>query len=137
MTASREQRIEILTRAAKAKHETAVRRAERGLCQLIKQNEPVTFRSVARAGGVSLDFLYRHDELRARIQQLRAQQQRHPVAAGPQPCVTGTASNVVTSLTAKLRDARQEVADLKAQLAVAHGELLALRRQLPGAATDR
>jgi len=43
---------------------------------------------------------------------------------------------VVATLTAKLRQARNEVADLKTQLAVAHGELLALRRQLP-ATTDR
>jgi hypothetical protein len=41
---------------------------------------------------------------------------------------------VVVALTARLRDARGEVAELKAQLAAAHGELLALRRQLPQAA---
>jgi hypothetical protein len=40
---------------------------------------------------------------------------------------------VVVALTARLRDARNEVAELKAQLAAAHGELLALRRQLPQA----
>ena len=42
---------------------------------------------------------------------------------------------MVVALTARLREARGEVAELKAQLAAAHGELLALRRQLPQAAS--
>ena len=79
---------------------------------------------------MSVDFLYRHPELRARIEHLRSRQQQTP---SPLPHARGGRDDrgVVVALTARLREARGEVAELKAQLAAAHGELLALRRQLP------
>jgi len=93
---------------------------------------------VAAAGGVSVDFLYRHVELRGRIEHLRTRQQAKPLPASTAPDPTASPeANVVTALTASLRQARNEVAGLKTQLAVAHGDLLALRRLLPPAATDR
>jgi hypothetical protein len=129
-------RAEVLRQAAAAKRAAATARAEAGLRQLIKANADINFRAVAEAGGVSVDFLYRHRELRDRIELLRSRQQakRSSSPAGEEEAAA-TNSQVVRSLTAKLREARNEVVDLKAQLAVAHGELLALRRQLPGAAT--
>ena len=119
-------RVGNLTRAAQAKRHAAIIRAEAGLRTLIKSNAPVNFRSVAKAGGVSLDFLYRNDELRRRIEQLRAQQ--NPAPTRVQTTVPAEANSVVASLTARLREAHVENLDLRAQLAVAHGALLALRR---------
>jgi predicted Zn-dependent protease len=90
-----------------------------------------TFRAVAKAAGVSVDFLYRHPDLRARIEHLRSRQQAAPPLAKPEP---GRADRgVLVALTARLRESYGEVAELKTQLAAAHGELLALRRQLPEA----
>jgi predicted Zn-dependent protease len=124
-----ERRAEALRQAAQAKHQAATKRAEAALRKLIKSGEEINFRTVATAAGVSVDFLYRHPQLRQRIEHLRARQQKAPAAATPQP---GPADRgVVVALTARLREARSEVAELKAQLAAAHGELLALRRQLP------
>jgi hypothetical protein len=60
-------RIATLRQAAAAKREAAAARAEAGIRKLAKTGQPVTFRAVAAAGGVSVDFLYRHPELRARI----------------------------------------------------------------------
>jgi hypothetical protein len=120
---SADRRAEVLRQAAQDKRAAATKRAEAGLRALIKNGEPVNFRAVASAAGVSVDFLYRHRELRARIEHLRARQQP-------------TDDNVVATLTARLREARRENADLKAQLAAAHGELLALRRQLPAATSQ-
>jgi hypothetical protein len=131
-------RAETLRRAAVAKRAAAVARAEAGLRKLIKTDAQINFRAVAQTAGVSVDFLYRHRELRDRIEHLRSRQQAKPPsppAKNDQPGDTNT--TVVSALTAKLRQARSEVADLKAQLAVAHGELLALRRQRPGAVDDR
>jgi len=124
-----ERRAEALRQAAQAKHQEATKRAEAALRKLIKSGEEINFRTVATAAGVSVDFLYRHPQLRQRIEHVRARQQKAPAAATPQP---GPADRgVVVALTARLREARSEVAELKAQLAAAHGELLALRRQLP------
>ena len=64
-------RIATLRQAAAAKRDAAAARAETGIRALTKTGQPITFRAVAAAGGVSVDFLYRHPELRARIERLR------------------------------------------------------------------
>lgn len=131
-------RAEVLRQAAAAKRAAAVARAETGLRKLIKNNAEINFRAVAQAAGVSVDFLYRHRELRERIELLRSRQQaKSPSSPVGHEQTADSNTSVVSTLSAKLRQAREEVADLKAQLAAAHGELLFLRRQAPGAARDR
>jgi hypothetical protein len=130
---SAERRAEVLRHAAQAKRAAATKRAEAALRKLIKTGEQINFRTVSNAAGVSVDFLYRHPELRPRIEHLRSRQQNAspPAAAVPEPGRDDR--GVLVALTARLREARGEVAELKAQLAAAHGELLVLRRQLPQA----
>lgn len=125
-----EHRAQVLRQAAQAKHAAATKRAEVALRKLIKAGDEINFRAVATAAGVSVDFLYRQPELRARIEHLRSRRQKtpSPAAGTPEP---HRDDRVVVALTARLRDARGEIAELKAQLAAAHGELLALRRRLP------
>jgi Family of unknown function (DUF6262) len=130
---SAERRAQVLRAAAQAKHVAATKRAEAALRKLIKTGAQINFRAVAAAAGVSVDFLYRHPELRARIEHLRSRQNAAPPPAAAQPEPGRNDRGVVVALTARLREARGEVAELKAQLAAAHGELLALRRQLPAA----
>jgi len=129
-------KIATLRQAAAAKHQAATARAETGIRKLTKTGQPVTFRAVAAASGVSVDFLYRHPELRARIERLRGHQ---PAPSAP-PGNPG-ASSVVATLTARLTELRRELAETKAQLAAAHGELLALRRHpgnaVPGDGSSR
>ena len=125
-------RIATLRQAAAAKRDAAVARAEAGIRALAKTGQPITFRAVAAAGGVSVDFLYRHPELRARIERLRGHK---PAPTGHPPGEPGDhASGVVATLTARLTELRRELAETKAQLAAAHGELLALRRHPANAA---
>jgi hypothetical protein len=90
------------------------------------------FRGLAHAAGVSLDFLYRHPDLRRRVEYLRAQQDQSrrpaPAAAPDEP------RNVVCALTAQIsqlkRQHRAEIDALNQALQAAHGENLTLRRQL-------
>ena len=123
-----ERRASALRQAAQAKRQAAVARAETAIRALIKNKEEINFRSVARAAGVSLDFLYGNDDLRKRIEKLRSQQKARPVPA-PAP-----ANDIVHILTEKLRRERDTrrttVSELEEQLAAAHGELLRLRRLL-------
>jgi hypothetical protein len=99
---------------------------------MIRRHQPITFRGLAHTAGVSLDFLYRHADLRRRVEQLRAQQGQSkrptPVAAPDHP------SNVVRALTAQIselkRHHRAEIDALNQALQAAHGENLTLRRQL-------
>ncbi len=125
-----------LRAAAQRKHHAATRRAETALDALISTGEPITFRGLAKTGGVSIDFLYR-SPLRARVEQLRADQQATlPRRAVHQPETDHPASqsSVVRALTAQLADLkrhhRAEINRLETALAAAQGENLQLRRQL-------
>lgn len=124
---------ENLRAAAQRKSQVTIKRAETALRKMIKDSEPITFRGVARTAGCSIDFLYDNPELRQRIEHLRSQQQRKP----PAPAVAGVevdSSNVVRALTTQLaelrRRHREEIDELRAALAAAHGENLQLRRKL-------
>ncbi len=130
---ARERRAAALRRAAQAKRQAAITRTDTAIRQLIKDKQQINFRSVARAAGVSLDFLYASTSLRQRIEKLRAQETAAARPPAPQ-AATATESDLVHSLTARLREERAarrtSVTDLEEQLAAAHGELLRLRRLL-------
>lgn len=123
-----------LRQAAARKSAAAQTRAEQGLREIIRRNEPITFRGLAQTAGVSLDFLYRCTPIRQRVQQLRAQQQNTPPPAAATPTRDETPSSVVRTLTAQLtelkRRHRDEINALKQALEAAHGENLELRRRL-------
>jgi hypothetical protein len=130
-----------LRRAAARKSAAALARAEHGLRTMLGSGQPVTFRGLAQTASVSLDFLYRHPELRGRIERLRAQQQARPPAP-PAQIDPDQPSSVIRTLTTQLTDLkrrhREEIHALQQALEAAHGENLELRRRLPAAtsATD-
>jgi len=123
---------ENLRAAAQRKSQATTKRAETGLRQMIKNGDPITFRRVARTAGCSIDFLYGNPELRGRIEHLRSQQQAKPAPAPTN--ASSDDSNVIRALTAQLaelrRRHREEIDELRAALAAAHGENLELRRKL-------
>jgi hypothetical protein len=133
MTQQRAGNIGNLKAAAARRHQAAEARADAGLQKLTRSGQQVTFRGVAKAAGVSLEFLYNHPQLRSRIEHLRAQQQTTAPPARPAPD-PGAASSVIRTLTAELTDSkarhRAEVEQLRQALAAAHGENLLLRRRL-------
>lgn len=122
-----------LRQAAARKSAAAQAKAEQALREMVRGNQPITFRGLAKTAGVSLDFLYRCAPIRQRVEHLRAQQQNTPP---PAPSTTGqdTTSSVVRTLTAQLGTLKQrhrdEVAQLKQALEAAQGEVLELRRRL-------
>ncbi|MGW9121786.1 DUF6262 family protein [Streptomyces sp. NPDC055663] len=87
-----------LRQAAARKSGTAQARAEKGLREMIRRGQPITFRGLAQTTGVSLDFLYRCTELRRRVEQLRKQQRNHPPRPATQP-PNDSPSSVVRTLT--------------------------------------
>ncbi len=88
---------------------------------------------MARASGVSIDFLYRNPQLRQRVQQLRdqraqARQVATPDAAPGEPGVVAVLRARLQERAGKEQELRVRVRDLEQQLAVAHLEVLTLRR---------
>lgn len=129
-----ERRASALRRAAQAKRQAATARAETAIRQLVKNKQEINFRSVARAGGVSIDFLYASADLRHRIESLRTQQAAHGPSRTARPETSDPGESIIQVLTTKLREERAGrhavVQDLEQRLAAAHGELLRLRRVL-------
>jgi hypothetical protein len=127
-----ERRAAALRQAAQAKRQAAVTRTETAIRALVKSQQDINFRTVARAAGVSLDFLYGNDDLRTRIEKLRDQQKARPARDPGQE--HADSSDIVHILTEKLRlerdTRRTTVGQLEEQLAAAHGELLRFRRLL-------
>ena len=127
-----------LRKAAARKSAATQARAEQGLIQMLREGQPITFRGLAQTAGVSLDFLYRHDDIRRRVEHLRAQQQTRSdrpdrINDSDHP------SSIVRTLTAQLaeikRRHREEIQEIKRALEAAHGENLELRRRLTHAAS--
>ena len=132
MTASKPGNLANLQKAAAARTAAAAARAEAALDRMLRTGQPVTFRGLAAAASVSLDFLYRNPAIRQRVEHLRAQQQA-PAAQQPgtRPDQPG---NIVAALTGELtqlkRRHHEQVAELQRALQTAHGENLLLRRRL-------
>jgi len=114
-----------LRAAAQRKRQAATERAQTALDALITAGEPITFRGLAKTAGVSIDFLYR-SPLRARVEQLRAEQQRTPPApAEPEPEAPPSPA-LMETLTAR----RDTATDPELRLLV-HEQLMSVRRALP------
>jgi hypothetical protein len=122
-----------LRRAAARKRREAYERADAAIKQLASGGKPVGFTAVAAAAPCSTDFLYRHPELRSRIEDLRAERGT-AVAPALLSDDAGGRSSVVGKLTEQLAHIRarhrDEVAELRRALEVAHGEIIDLRRRL-------
>ena len=130
MIDDRARRSATLNAAAKAKSRTKTAAAEQAIRALIKRGEPITFQAICREAGVSQAFLYKHPDLRSRIEQLRDQAQP-PTRVPRQPTNTDAVVFTLTSQIDQLKkQQRQEVQALRAALEQAHGENLNLRREL-------
>lgn len=120
-----------LVAAARKRRAATLERARDALRRLEASGERVTFPSVAAAAGVSRSWLYAEADIRAEIDRLRAQQ--HAAPSRPVP-VRQRASEA--SLLRRLELAHERARALEAenrqlrqQLARAHGDLRAARRQ--------
>ena len=114
---------EPLTRAAAARHQRAVERAERALRDLDIDSAQITFQSVAQRAGVSRQWLYTQPALRSEIERLR---DRPPARAGGIPArQRATAASLrqrAETLRAENQRLREENARLKAELGFAYGQ---------------
>lgn len=123
-----------LAAAAAAKHDAAITRARAALRRIERSGAPITFASAAAEAGVSRAWLYSQPDIRAAINKLRDLNGR---SAGP-PVPSrqrGTEAGLLRRLEAahsRSADLGREVADLREQLAAAHGMIRDLRAGRPG-----
>jgi hypothetical protein len=112
-----------LAAAAARKREHTLERAHAAVRDLDHRGETISFQAVARHARVSRQWLYTQPELRAEIERLRA---RHPPAAARVPDAERAREASLrqrnTTLLAENRRLRDQIAELRAELAVAYGQ---------------
>jgi hypothetical protein len=123
-----DRRADALRDAASARSVVVVERARHAIRELERRDARISFQAVAAEAGISRAFLYGHAELRAAIEQLRDQRQRTPSRLPTRERASEE------SLRARLRGMleenkrlRSENAQLRDELALAHGEVRELK----------
>jgi Family of unknown function (DUF6262) len=123
-----------LAEATRRRRENAENAVRQALAEARKTGKPVTVAGTAAAAGVSPDFIYRHPELRSTVEALRRARRYPAKPSEDHPDSQAADSPLVRRLFRQLAELRckhrEEVAELRRALEAAHGELLALRRQL-------
>lgn len=111
-----------LVNAAARRSERTLERARRALREIDAAGEPISFQAVARAAGVSRQWLYKQPELRAEIERLRAQA---PVVfdgiPARQRATEASLRQRVQMLRVENQRLRDENSALRAELALAYG----------------
>ena len=115
-------RANALRGAAGARSVAAEQRTRQALADLDRRGLAISFQAVATEAGVSRAFLYAHPQLRDAIEQLRGQAQ-HPPSRLP---AQSTRARLRSTLEENKR-LRAENAQLRDELALAHGEVRELK----------
>jgi hypothetical protein len=114
---------EQLGKAAAARHDRAVARAEKALRALDHDGAAISFQAVARRAGVSRQWLYTQPALREEIQRLRDRgPARSESVPARQRASEASLRQRVESLRAENQRLREENASLKQELAIAYGQ---------------
>ncbi len=102
------------------------KRVDETITQLLREQQAITFSSVAKAAGVSKAYLYSQSDLRERIEALRQQAMEQVVrerAAHPTPGKTdGSRDLVILAKDRRIKELETENRKLQQQLKVALGK---------------
>ena len=123
-----DRRADALRDAASARSLVVVERARHAIRELERRGATVSFQAVAAEAGVSRAFLYGHAELRAAIEQLRDQHRRTPSRLPTRERASEESMRArLRGMLEENRRLRSENAQLRDELAIAHGEVRELR----------
>jgi hypothetical protein len=112
-----------LAAASAQKHDDVITRANSALRDLDRTGMAINFQTVARAGGVSRQWLYQQPDLRREIEQLRrAGRDTAPGVPSAQRATEASLRQRVRSLLDENHRLRCETGELRAELALAYGQ---------------
>ena len=108
---------------SKKKQQNVVQKVDEAIQQLIKVKGKINFNSVAEEAGVSKPYLYKHVEIRERIDTLRKQQEGLPSLRQVKQEMTNASKDVLIAAKNKhIRELQVEVKRLKDILKRRYGE---------------
>lgn len=106
-------RIQALQEAANKKAKEAYERVEKTLMRMIQENQKINFQTVANSAKVSPAYLYKHPEIKSRIQTLREQQKKQ---AKNNKCIPASANSqavIIFNLREEIKRVRNENLELR------------------------
>lgn len=106
-------RIAALKTAAVAKQQRAAEGLEKAIDKLIQSNEPMSFANVAREAGVSISYLYKYPKVKARILELRNQQQQVGKPNKPQTASDASKTVIITELRERIKKLEADLTGLR------------------------
>jgi len=125
MTRSWERNVDGLRAHAQQKAAETGRRAEAAIAQLLKEQRPINFKTVAKTAGISTAWLYGNEVLKQRIMHLRAEVLPAVQVKIPPREQASSASKdtMIAALRQRIGKLEKENSDLKRQVEVANGLL--------------
>ncbi len=117
--------VEGLRTHAQTKAEATRQRAEEAIAQLIKEQRPINFKTVAETAAISTAWLYGNQDLKQRIMHLRTQQTPKAQVKLPVHEQASNASKeaVIAAFRKRIKELEAENRGLKRQVEVAYGLL--------------
>lgn len=106
-------KIEALQEAAAQKAKESAERVEKALERMIKQGQIISFKSVAQSANVSTAYLYKQEDLRNRIENLRDQQKQRPKSKQPPAASDNSKSVIISTLREENKKLRAEIEGLR------------------------
>ena len=106
-------KIEALQEAAALKAKSSAERVERALDKMLKQGQVINFKSVGDVANVSTAYLYKHPELRNRIETLRDKQKNSSKPKQPPPASDNSKAVIIYNLRAENKKLRTDIDELR------------------------
>ncbi len=111
---TKESRIETLKKTQEARKEDALFKVNKAIERLQKIGAKINFQTVAKEANVSVPYLYKYPELKAKVAQLRSEQTQMPPSPVIKPPVTAKAhSQVIGRIKQRVRQLEEENNELK------------------------
>lgn len=105
-------RIAALKAAASAKQKRASESLDAAISKLVKKKAVISFASVAKEAGISVSYLYKYPEVKARVTELRDKQSLFARANKPKASDASRAV-IVGQLKGRIKDLEAEIVELR------------------------
>jgi metal-dependent amidase/aminoacylase/carboxypeptidase family protein len=113
-----------LIKNAQQRREKTIKRTEKALKKMIKNNKKINFKRVAEEAEVSTAWLYKEEQFSKRIRKLRKQQKNYgSVEKKLQKTSDKSKDAMIMTMRTRIKSLKKENKKLKEQIEVLYGEL--------------
>ena len=124
MSGKHQRNTEGMEKHARQKSEETAKKVDKAIQRLIKAGEKINFNSVSLEAGVSKSYLYTHQEIKERIENLRKQQAAAPSPKQIKREMTDASKDIIIAAKNKrIKELEAENKRLKEELKILRGKL--------------